>query len=124
MVDSTLAARTASQDSASLTLWSSRWFQSLYHHDPREALSALRIPALAIYGGLDLQVPPGINIAAIDSLDRESRNRITVELLAGVNHMMQRARTGLPSEYVTIEETIAPAALDTIREWLVRTTRP
>jgi pimeloyl-ACP methyl ester carboxylesterase len=124
LVDSTLAARTASQDSASLTLWSSRWFQSLYHHDPREVLSALRIPALAIYGSLDLQVPPGINIAAIASLGRESRSRITVELLPGVNHMLQRARTGLPSEYVTIEETIAPAALDAIREWLVRTTRP
>ncbi|MEZ4999562.1 MAG: hypothetical protein R2727_02375 [Bacteroidales bacterium] len=33
---------------------------------------------------------------------------VTLEILPGLNHLFQRAGTGLPDEYVKIEETISP----------------
>jgi hypothetical protein len=42
--------------------------------------------------------------------------------MPGLNHLFQNARTGSFSEYRTIEETMAPAAMQTISDWiLVRT---
>ena len=35
-----------------------------------------------------------------------------------MNHFFQRSETGAPSEYATIEQTIAPAALEAIINWL------
>jgi hypothetical protein len=41
-----------------------------------------------------------------------------VRVLPGLNHLFQRATTGLPSEYVTLEETFDPAALDQLGGWI------
>ena len=41
-----------------------------------------------------------------------------VRELPGLNHLFQTATTGAPSEYATIEETFAPAAMDTIVQWV------
>lgn len=117
-IETVLAARTPAQDSASLVLWRSRWFQSLYYHDPRASLAGLAIPVLAVFGSLDLQVPPHPNVAAFESLGPEARQRVTLLVFPGVNHMLQRAGTGLPSEYVSIEETIAPPVLQAVGDWL------
>ena len=43
--------------------------------------------------------------------------------MPGLNHLFQTAKTGAPSEYGSIEETIAPAALDAIGEWILAHTR-
>jgi hypothetical protein len=41
--------------------------------------------------------------------------------LPGLNHLLQKAETGGIAEYGSIEETMNPAALDLIAEWLVAT---
>ena len=43
---------------------------------------------------------------------------VTTLKLEGLNHFFQHAKTGAPNEYAEIEETIAPAALETISNWL------
>jgi hypothetical protein len=35
-----------------------------------------------------------------------------------LNHLFQTAKTGAPSEYSTIEETISPVALEKISSWI------
>ena len=35
-----------------------------------------------------------------------------------MNHLLQDAKTGAPSEYNDIEETMSPAALKIITDWL------
>ena len=45
----------------------------------------------------------------------------TVEL-PGLNHLFQPCKTGSPSEYASIETTIAPEALKTIGDWIVEQT--
>jgi uncharacterized protein len=39
--------------------------------------------------------------------------------LPGLNHLFQTAQTGSPDEYGRIEETIAPAALTRVVDWIV-----
>jgi hypothetical protein len=40
-----------------------------------------------------------------------------------LNHMFQTCRTGLPSEYGEIEETIAPAVLEYVGDWIKQRTQ-
>jgi pimeloyl-ACP methyl ester carboxylesterase len=120
-----LAARTPEQDAASLALWRTAWFQSLYHHDPTPSLAGMRVPVLAVYGELDLQVPPGLNAPALQAaLGAGGDSRFTLVRLPGVNHMMQRAKTGRIEEYAEIEETIAPDVLQAIGDFLARVAPP
>jgi hypothetical protein len=65
-------------------------------------------------------VAPKENLAAISAAFKAGGNRdATVKELPGLNHMFQTATTGAMSEYATIEETIAPAALDEMSTWIV-----
>jgi hypothetical protein len=43
-----------------------------------------------------------------------------VDELPGLNHLFQDAKTGAPSEYGQIEETISPVALDKIALWIMK----
>jgi hypothetical protein len=99
---------------------SSPWFRWFVDYDPRPALQRVTCPVLALTGGCDLQVPAEVNLPAIAAALRAGGNRdfATVEM-PGLNHLFQTSATGLPAEYGVIEETIAPAALDTITNWIV-----
>ncbi|HEY0151556.1 MAG TPA: alpha/beta fold hydrolase [Longimicrobium sp.] len=97
------------------------WFRYFLGYDPRPALRRLTVPTLALNGSLDVQVPPKENLAAIDSALRAAGNRdYRVQELPGLNHLFQTARTGSPSEYATIEETMSPAALEAVASWIVQ----
>jgi len=98
---------------------SSPWLRWFLAHDPRPALRRITCPVLALAGARDLQVTPKENLSAIAGAlraggDRDAR---TIEL-PGLDHLLQTSATGLPSEYGSIEETIAPVALDTITNWI------
>jgi hypothetical protein len=94
-----------------------RWFIA---HDPRPALRRVQVPVLALNGALDLQVPPRENLEAIGAALREAGNRdVTLAELPQLNHLFQTARTGAPSEYATITETFAPAALERVSTWIL-----
>ncbi|HTL95074.1 MAG TPA: alpha/beta fold hydrolase [Gemmatimonadaceae bacterium] len=97
----------------------SPWFRYFVRYDPRPALRRVHVPVLALGGSLDLQVPARENLAAIDTALRAGGNRdYRVEELPKLNHLFQTATTGAPSEYATIEQTVAPAALDAIATWI------
>ncbi|HEY1753364.1 MAG TPA: alpha/beta hydrolase [Caulobacteraceae bacterium] len=97
----------------------SDWFRFFYDYDPAPTLAKVHCPVLALIGSKDLQVPadqnlPPIRAALAHNPDAE------VEELPGLNHLFQTATTGSPGEYIQIEETIAPIALETITGWIVR----
>ncbi|MCS7209924.1 MAG: hypothetical protein NZ874_10180, partial [Fimbriimonadales bacterium] len=82
-------------------------------------LRKVRCPVLALNGELDLQVDPDQNLPVIERALREGGNkRVTIRRMAGLNHLFQKARTGLITEYAEIEETFNPEALEAIRKWL------
>jgi hypothetical protein len=95
------------------------WNRSLFRLDPEPPLASLRIPVLALYGDLDKQAPPGDNAPVLQRL-WAAHPDATVRVLPGLNHFLQHARSGLPAEIPEIDETMAPEALDTIADWVVK----
>ena len=85
-------------------------------------LKDLRQPTLVVIGSKDLQVTPEANLPIIRSALAGNRAARIVEL-DGLNHLLQPATTGAPSEYGTIPITIAPAALDLITGWVLEQAR-
>jgi pimeloyl-ACP methyl ester carboxylesterase len=100
-----------------IAMMASDWYRYLLRYDPAPALRQLRIPVLAVNGSLDLQVPAKENLPAIRAALKNNRDATIVEL-PGLNHLFQPATTGAVGEYRDIETTIAPAALDTMTEWI------
>lgn len=95
------------------------WMRGFLGLDPRPALARLAIPVLAMNGTKDLQVPARENLEAIGAAMAGSSGRLTSLALPGLNHLFQHARTGLPSEYGSIEESFAPEALGIIADWIL-----
>jgi pimeloyl-ACP methyl ester carboxylesterase len=93
------------------------WFRSFARYDPVPALAHIRVPVLALNGSLDEQVVARENLAGIGAALAGNPDA-TVRELPGLNHLFQTARTGSPGEYVDIEESFAPAALDLIAGWI------
>jgi pimeloyl-ACP methyl ester carboxylesterase len=102
----------------------SSWYHFFAMYDPASALAKLTCPVLALDGELDVQVDPSINLPAIiKALEAGGNKDYEIVKFPKLNHLFQTAKTGLPAEYATIEETIAPVALETISDWILRHTR-
>jgi len=48
---------------------------------------------------------------------------VTIKELPGLNHLLQACKTGGITEYQQIEETINPAALEVVGEWIAKHTK-
>jgi len=95
------------------------WERYFLAYDPAPTLARLTVPVLVLNGSLDVQVPAKENLAAAREALRNNSNAAVIEL-PGMNHLLQDAKTGAPSEYNDIEETMSPAALKLITVWLSR----
>ena len=110
------ASRAADQSAERLV---SPWMRFFLKYDTRSALRQIRIPVLALDGSLDTQVPAKEDLAGIDAALKAAGNHdYRVVELPGLNHLFQTAKTGLSSEYASIEETIAPQVLGLIASWI------
>ena len=102
-----------------LKMASSPWFRYFLTYDPRPTLAKVHCPVLALIGEKDRQVPARENLSQIEStLKTAGNNRVTVKELPGLNHLFQKCKTGAPSEYAGIEQTIDPSALAVIADWI------
>lgn len=109
---------------AQLAQITSPWFRTFLTLDPAVFLRKVSCPVLAINGELDLQVLPTQNLPAIEKALRDGGNKdYTLERLPNLNHLFQTAKTGSPTEYASIEETISPAVLETIATWISQRTQ-
>lgn len=99
----------------------SRWFRYFVAYDPRPILEKVQIPVLALNGENDLQVAPQENLTLIEAALKAGGNKnYTIKSLPQLNHLFQTSQTGLPGEYSTIEETIAPQVLEMIGDWILK----
>lgn len=102
----------------------SPWFRYFISYDPAPVLEKVKCPVLALNGSKDLQVPPDENLAGIKKALKKSENKnYEVKELNGLNHLFQTAGTGNMDEYIKIEETIAPSALEIISGWILKITK-
>lgn len=101
----------------------SPWFRYFLTYDPAPMLKKVKCPVLAVNGEKDTQVPPRENLAAIQAALKAGHNKDYTTLeLKGLNHLLQKCRTGSPTEYGGIEETMNPVALKAIGDWIVKRT--
>lgn len=96
---------------------STPWFAYFLRYDPVPNLARIRAPLLALNGSLDLQVPADDNLEAVRAATTGNPD-VTIVKLDGLNHLFQHAETGGVGEYMTIEETFAPEALDLMANWI------
>ena len=97
----------------------STWFRAFIDYDPVPALEQLQVPALAIFGELDLQVPPVSNSAGMEKAFKCSgHENFRIVTLAGANHLFQKATTGSPTEYATLAKEFVPELLPLITGWI------
>lgn len=95
------------------------WMRYFLRYDSRTALHNVHVPVLALGGTLDTQVPARENLSGIDAALKAAGNKdYRIVELPNLNHLFQTATNGSPSEYATIEETIAPQVLDLISSWI------
>ena len=93
------------------------WMTQFLKLDPAIALRKLDVPVLALDGSLDLAVPAALDLPAIRDALRLDRDATILEL-PGLNHLFQNAKTGAPSEFARIPETMAPSALALVTNWV------
>ena len=104
-----------------MKILTSPWFRQFIAYDPAPTLSKVTVPVLALNGEKDLQVKPEQNLPPIRKALAAHKN-CQIDELPGLNHLFQTAKTGNPSEYGEIEETISPVALEKIAGWILTTT--
>ncbi|MEN6619799.1 MAG: alpha/beta hydrolase [Rikenellaceae bacterium] len=113
----------------------SPWMLFFLKYDPAIALREVKCPLLAINGDKDLQVPSKVNLKAINdcfskvgdpdnNFATKTNSDVTILEIEGLNHLFQEAKTGLPTEYPTIEQTISPKALNIITDWILKRVNP
>jgi uncharacterized protein len=97
------------------------WFKYFMKYDPASSLVKVRCPVLAINGEKDLQVPPKVNLNAIEKyLEEGGNNDFVIKELPNLNHLFQECTTGSPNEYAEIEQTFSPSALLEISNWILK----
>ncbi|MBP1635409.1 MAG: hypothetical protein H6Q10_1983 [Acidobacteria bacterium] len=111
------AAKAVDQQIAAMK---SPWFRFFLSYDPAPALERLAVPALAIFGERDTQVPAESNRQAMEAAFKRGRHADhTVLVIPRANHLYQEAVTGGPGEYATLKKEFVPGFSDTIAKWIL-----
>ncbi|MBB1285564.1 alpha/beta fold hydrolase [Flavisolibacter sp. BT320] len=97
------------------------WFQYFLQYNPDDYVKKLKTKVLALNGDKDVQVTSSANLAGLRaSLKKSNSPQYDVVALEGLNHLFQRCQKCTVQEYGELEETIAPAALEAVGNWLVK----
>lgn len=101
---------------------SSPWMKEFMSIDPANYLRKMKCPVLVMIGEKDFQVPHYQNLPIYENIFSESKHpNYTLLKMPQLNHLFQTANTGSISEYGRIEETFSPMALETMKDWILKT---
>jgi pimeloyl-ACP methyl ester carboxylesterase len=108
-----------SQIAAQMRQWTSAAFRRAMSYDPAPELKKINCPVLALYAEKDFAVPAKVNVPAMrTALVRNKAGE--VEELPDLNLLFQTADVGIGREANWAEETMSPAVLKKIADWVVR----
>lgn len=113
-----MSAFIQSQVDRQLETAKSRWFKSWIETNPISVFEELKVPVLAVFGEKDTQVLPQPNLAKADSLASASDLNLQTVVLPEVNHLFQKANTGMPTEYGMLEKEFAPGFISEIDQFI------
>ena len=103
-----------------VTTLSGPWFKFFFNYDPAPVLKKVNAKVLVLNGEKDVQVLPASNLAGMEAALRNSKSSYEIKVAKGVNHLFQTCKTCQASEYGELDETISPAVLEIISEWLTK----
>lgn len=97
-----------------MLLPSFRYFMRI---NPVPFIEKIGVPVFAAFGTKDLQVPFAPNLESLtDHLPPKKAHFL--QAYEGLNHLFQRAETGAPQEYSTIEETFSEDVMRDLSDWI------
>jgi pimeloyl-ACP methyl ester carboxylesterase len=97
----------------------SPWMRHFLAYDPSSNWVLFDCPVLAVWAEKDTQVLFEANRKKLQEIITHNTNlKADLVVLPGLNHLLQRAQTGLPDEYDRIEQAIDPLALEFFGNWL------
>lgn len=103
----------------SITSLQTPWMRYFIRHQPKEYLQKVKCPVLAINGEKDLQVAAKPNLEGIETALKLAKNKnVKTVALPNLNHLFQTAETGALDEYIKIEETFSPEAMQLVLDWM------
>ncbi len=95
------------------------WMRHFLAYDPAANWVLFDCPVLAIWGEKDTQVLFEANRTKLQDIITHNLNlQADLVVLPGLNHLLQKADTGLPEEYDRIDQAIEPLALELFSNWL------
>ena len=95
------------------------WMDYFIEYDPVNDIKNTTCPVLAINGDKDVQVIASLNLTQIQK-NLPANKKTETKLYPGLNHLFQPCTTGLPTEYINIEQTISEEVLKDIADWINR----
>jgi dienelactone hydrolase len=100
------------------------WYRKIMDYDPVPVLKKTKIPLLAVYGDLDLAVPPKENVEPLKRyLNEAGNNNVEVRILQRANHVLLQAETGSRSEFPHLNR-FAPGLFELITDWVLKISNP
>ena len=103
------------QVNAQMTSMRKPWFRHFVKLDPIEIYKDVGVPAMAMFGGKDSQVPARQNARAIEKMGKEN---FEIKLFPDANHLFQKAETGSPMEYGSLDKKFVNGFTNFIVEWI------
>jgi uncharacterized protein len=100
----------------------SPWFRYFLTYDPQPTLAKVKCPVLAVNGSKDVQVPVSNLKAIYDAVQSGGNQHVDTARFENHNHLFQHSETGAVGEYSQIEETIDPAVLKILKDWIIKVT--
>ncbi|MDR0789885.1 MAG: alpha/beta fold hydrolase [Bacteroidales bacterium] len=115
-----LAQRLEEQRKAIDSKQSPKWLKTYCEIDPKDYLPLITQPTLVLQGMKDVQVVPDANMSAISENfgTKVGNGSLHIKTFSDDNHLFQRCKTGLPSEYGEINLTIDLEVLHHIQQFI------
>ena len=102
-------------------LLNNEWGREFLNFDAQIYLSKYSMPAIAVFGGEDVQVEPTSNARKFnEGFQKAKNNKATTVVLPGLNHLLQTCKSCSVLEYGDLTETMNPAVFKTIIPFIVK----
>jgi pimeloyl-ACP methyl ester carboxylesterase len=124
LIDAAVADKTLNKEEAAdiRQLMTPQFVRMELNDNPLSYLKKVRVPVLALVGSLDHTVPAGPYVEVMRPV-LETIPGSKLEVLPGLNHLMQTAQAGSPRESGPSKESISPLALQAIGDWTAEQVR-
>lgn len=107
-----------------LAQFKSPWVRHYLTYDPLPVLKEVTCPTLLLFGELDQQISPQQNKEIMtNALLASGNTNVEAIIIPQANHLFQKAVTGSPVEYATLDKEFATEFLEVLGDWLEKINR-